>query len=116
MSRYLPALPSNCQICSVIYVNQLAGACGSEAMCCETTAGQVNITDSGLELHYQNLTTVRTAESIILCLTSQMRCIIHMYWNHNLYFVLQRNLCVTYVLCLYVYPILLHMRLHYMYL
>lgn len=104
MSRYLPALPSNCQICSVIYVNQLAGACGSEAMCCETTAGQVNITGSGVELHYQNLTTVRTAESIILCLPSQMGCTIDMYICHNQ--ALQLNLdCMC-------NPLLLQMRLH----
>lgn len=83
MSRYLPVLPSNCQIGSVIYVNHLAGACGSEAMCCETTAGQVNITDSGVELRYQNLTTVTTSESIILCLPSQLVCTFHMYCNHN---------------------------------
>lgn len=37
----LPALPSNGQIWSVIYVNRLAGAHGSEAICCETTALQL---------------------------------------------------------------------------
>lgn len=96
MSRYLPVLPSNCQICSVIYVNQLAGAYGSEAMCCATTAGQVNITGSGVELHYQNQTTVRTAESIILCHFSQMGCTIHMYCNHNQ--ALEINLdCVSFI-------------------
>lgn len=104
MSRYLPVLPSNCQICSVIYVNQLAGACGSEAMCCETTAGQVNITGSGVGLQYQNLTTVRTAESIILCLSSQMACTIQMYCNDNQ--ALQLNLDCTAI------PLLLHTRLH----
>ena len=46
MSCCLPALPSNCHIQSVIYVNGLAGASGSEAICCETTAGRLSCINS----------------------------------------------------------------------
>lgn len=46
MSCCLPALPSNCQIQSVIYGNGLARAAGSEAICWETTAGQLSCINS----------------------------------------------------------------------